>query len=457
MSHLLQIIHMPGKKPNKVYDPHLKTGLAYENPEHLNKDIESQPKMYYGEKLESTKLIVDLPDYEETLEDTEKSRLKMKEMIQLDYAKLNALYESFVPQTEIPVEQTYFSSPSTSNVFSELSSEKSDLPSKKMPNKSKLLKLFVNLDNEIKQLGKLINISLQREKEIIVIYDEQNKIRKYFTQKVIQIVLWIVDSGCSKHITRNLKLLRNFIEKFMGTSTFEMITSLQSLYMEIMFKEISRYVTLTMLRASDTIFSVGQFCDGDLKVAFRSNTCYVWNSEGEDLLTSSLLSCVGSLCYPTNDRNDLGKMKPQANIGIFVGYSESSRGFCIYNHGTRKILETIHVKFNELTTMASECNNSGPGLNCSNFKDSSKEVNEIPSKEDLDNLFGSLYEQNYVMRTLEVSDNSAANTLNNEDTHLSSSIIIKDHDAPHIVSSSEEPIENEPTTPVFDNHSNCWD
>ncbi|GJY18356.1 retrovirus-related pol polyprotein from transposon TNT 1-94, partial [Tanacetum coccineum] len=35
------------------------------------------------------------------------------------------------------------------------------------------------------------------------------------------------------------------------------------------------------------LFSVGQFYDGDLEVAFRSNTCYVWNLEGDDLLTSS--------------------------------------------------------------------------------------------------------------------------------------------------------------------------
>ncbi|GJW27633.1 integrase, catalytic region, zinc finger, CCHC-type containing protein [Tanacetum coccineum] len=35
------------------------------------------------------------------------------------------------------------------------------------------------------------------------------------------------------------------------------------------------------------LFLVRQFCDGDLKVAFRSNTCYVRNLKGEDLLTSS--------------------------------------------------------------------------------------------------------------------------------------------------------------------------
>ncbi|GJS92804.1 hypothetical protein Tco_0799772 [Tanacetum coccineum] len=35
------------------------------------------------------------------------------------------------------------------------------------------------------------------------------------------------------------------------------------------------------------LFSVGQFCDGDIEVAFCSNTCYVRNLDGDDLLTSS--------------------------------------------------------------------------------------------------------------------------------------------------------------------------
>ncbi|GJY23147.1 retrovirus-related pol polyprotein from transposon TNT 1-94 [Tanacetum coccineum] len=40
------------------------------------------------------------------------------------------------------------------------------------------------------------------------------------TNKVIQLVLWIVNSGCSKHMSGNLQLLRNFIEKFMETVRF---------------------------------------------------------------------------------------------------------------------------------------------------------------------------------------------------------------------------------------------
>ncbi|GKB62078.1 retrovirus-related pol polyprotein from transposon TNT 1-94 [Tanacetum coccineum] len=38
--------------------------------------------------------------------------------------------------------------------------------------------------------------------------------------QLIEIILFIVDSGCSKHMTGNLKLLSNFVEKFLGTVKF---------------------------------------------------------------------------------------------------------------------------------------------------------------------------------------------------------------------------------------------
>ncbi|GKF17651.1 retrovirus-related pol polyprotein from transposon TNT 1-94, partial [Tanacetum coccineum] len=160
-----------------------------------------------------------------------------------------------------------------------------------------------------------------------------------------------------------------------------------------------------------------------------------------------------SLCDPINDRDDLGKMKPKADIGIFIGYSKSSRGFRFYNRRMRKIMETIHVKFDELTTTASECNTSGPSLNCSNFQDSSEDSNETSSKEDLDNLFGPLYEEYYETRSPQVSTNSATNTFNNEDTPSSSSIIVEENEAPQIASSSKEPIANEPTTPISNDNA----
>nr|GEV61487.1 retrovirus-related Pol polyprotein from transposon TNT 1-94 [Tanacetum cinerariifolium] len=46
---------------------------------------------------------------------------------------------------------------------------------------------------------------------------------------------------------------------------------------------------------------------------------------------------------------DLGKLQPTADIGIFVGYALSRKGYRIYNKRTRKIMETIHVQFDELS------------------------------------------------------------------------------------------------------------
>ncbi|GJV54117.1 retrovirus-related pol polyprotein from transposon TNT 1-94 [Tanacetum coccineum] len=70
----------------------------------------------------------------------------------------------------------------------------------------------------------------------------------------------------------------------------------------------------------------------------------------------------GALCYPTNDSEDLGKLKPKADIGIFIGYSPAKKAYKIYNKWTCLIIETIHVEFYELMEMASEQFGSGPEL-----------------------------------------------------------------------------------------------
>nr|GFA76654.1 hypothetical protein [Tanacetum cinerariifolium] len=58
-----------------------------------------------------------------------------------------------------------------------------------------------------------------------------------------------------------------------------------------------------------------------------------------------------------------GKLQPKADIGIFIGYAPTKKAFLIYNRRTRRIVETIHVDFDELTAMASEQSSSGPALN----------------------------------------------------------------------------------------------
>ncbi|GKA75421.1 retrovirus-related pol polyprotein from transposon TNT 1-94 [Tanacetum coccineum] len=76
----------------------------------------------------------------------------------------------------------------------------------------------------------------------------------------------------------------------------------------------------------------------------------------------SFLHVFGSLYYLTNESEDLGKLNAKADIGIFVGYASAKKAFRIYNRRTQKIMETIHVTFDELTAMASKQFGSGPGL-----------------------------------------------------------------------------------------------
>ncbi|GKC37675.1 retrovirus-related pol polyprotein from transposon TNT 1-94 [Tanacetum coccineum] len=76
----------------------------------------------------------------------------------------------------------------------------------------------------------------------------------------------------------------------------------------------------------------------------------------------SYLHVFGALCYPNNDSEDLGTLQTKADIGIFLGYALKKKAYRIYNRRTQKIIETIHVDFDELTALASKQLSSGPGL-----------------------------------------------------------------------------------------------
>nr|GFA04441.1 hypothetical protein [Tanacetum cinerariifolium] len=77
----------------------------------------------------------------------------------------------------------------------------------------------------------------------------------------------------------------------------------------------------------------------------------------------SFFYVFGARCYLTNDSENLGKLQPKADIGIFIGYALTKKAFRVYNRRTRRIVEIIHVDFDELTAMAFEHRSLGPALN----------------------------------------------------------------------------------------------
>ncbi|GJZ06554.1 uncharacterized mitochondrial protein-like protein [Tanacetum coccineum] len=106
--------------------------------------------------------------------------------------------------------------------------------------------------------------------------------------QLVEIVLFIVDSGCSKHMTGNLKLLTNFVEKFLGTVKFgnDQIAPILG-YGDLVQGTITIKRVYYVEGLNHNLFSVGQFCDADLEVAFRKSTCYIRDLKGNDLLKGS--------------------------------------------------------------------------------------------------------------------------------------------------------------------------
>nr|GEW18231.1 retrovirus-related Pol polyprotein from transposon TNT 1-94 [Tanacetum cinerariifolium] len=181
---------------------------------------------------------------------------------------------------------------------------------------------------------------------------------------VIQIVLWYLDSGCSKHMTGDCSWLRNFVKKFIGTVRFgnDYFGAIMG-YGDYVIGDSVIARVYYMEGPGHNMFSVRQLCDFDLEVAFRKHSCYVRDTNGvelikgsrgsnlytisvEDMMKSSLIC---ALCYLINDNEDLGKLQPTADIETFVSNAPSRKGYRIYNKRTRRIMENIHIQFDELS------------------------------------------------------------------------------------------------------------
>nr|GFA98564.1 retrovirus-related Pol polyprotein from transposon TNT 1-94 [Tanacetum cinerariifolium] len=86
-------------------------------------------------------------------------------------------------------------------------------------------------------------------------------------------------------MTGNPKLLINFIWKFMGTVRFgnDHVATILG-FGDLQWGNILITRVYFVKGLGYNLFSVGQFCDSDLKVAFRRDACFVKNLEGVDLL-----------------------------------------------------------------------------------------------------------------------------------------------------------------------------
>ncbi|GJV96942.1 retrovirus-related pol polyprotein from transposon TNT 1-94 [Tanacetum coccineum] len=105
---------------------------------------------------------------------------------------------------------------------------------------------------------------------------------------VVQIVLWYLDSGYSRHMTGDRSHLTNFVNKFFGTVKFgnDYLAKILG-YGDYQIENVTISRVYYIEGLGHNLFSVWQFCDSNLEVAFRQHTCFIRNLEGVDLLTGS--------------------------------------------------------------------------------------------------------------------------------------------------------------------------
>ncbi|GKC40380.1 retrovirus-related pol polyprotein from transposon TNT 1-94 [Tanacetum coccineum] len=137
---------------------------------------------------------------------------------------------------------------------------------------------------------------------------------------VVQIVLWYLDSGCSKHMTRDRSQLTNFVNKFLGTVKF----------------------------GNDHVAKILGYGDYQIGNITISRVYYV-EGLGHNLLLSYMLEAVATACYTQN----------RSIIRLRHGKTPYE---LLHDKLPRRIIETIHVDFDELTAIASEHSSSEPAL-----------------------------------------------------------------------------------------------
>nr|GEV65146.1 copia protein [Tanacetum cinerariifolium] len=101
------------------------------------------------------------------------------------------------------------------------------------------------------------------------------------TGKVVQIVLWYLDFVCSKHMSGDRSQLTSFVNKFLGTVKFgnDHVEHIMG-YGDYQIRNVTISMVYFVEGLGHNLFSIGQFYDSDLEIAFRQHTCFILNLEG---------------------------------------------------------------------------------------------------------------------------------------------------------------------------------
>ncbi|GJZ43022.1 retrovirus-related pol polyprotein from transposon TNT 1-94 [Tanacetum coccineum] len=118
--------------------------------------------------------------------------------------------------------------------------------------------------------------------------NKSKSVKQSSKRKVVQIVLWYLDFGCSKHMIGDRSQLTNFVNNILCTVKFRNDHVAKILgYGDYHIGNVTISRVYYVEGLGHNLFFVGKFCDSNLEVAFRQHTCFIQNFEGVDLLTRS--------------------------------------------------------------------------------------------------------------------------------------------------------------------------
>nr|GEV54118.1 integrase, catalytic region, zinc finger, CCHC-type, peptidase aspartic, catalytic [Tanacetum cinerariifolium] len=287
-----------------------------------------QSALYNGhEIIKSNHAPAVVHDLEDTLEIVEITRKRMLEKVKIplcdekkvkftppDYSKENYL-ATFTPHRHLTSEQIFWSSDIakiTLKPISAMTVYPPNTPARLVPKEKRseadLIFDFKALDSQSTELTEKVT-TLQEQSELFraenakinwhykELYDsikithaktiekKTSLLTKNENLKVIQIFLWDLNSGCSKHMMGNRSRLKNFVRRFNGTVKFmnDHFGTIMG-YEDYVISDcaISRVYYVEGLRHN--LFFVGQFCDSYLEVAFGKHSCYVKDVDSVELL-----------------------------------------------------------------------------------------------------------------------------------------------------------------------------
>ncbi|GJT20808.1 retrovirus-related pol polyprotein from transposon TNT 1-94, partial [Tanacetum coccineum] len=229
---------------------------------------------------------------------------------------------------------------------------------------------------------------------------------------------------CPKHMTGNLKLLINSSGSFWEPIAFwEMIKYFDSVGISHQASSVRtpqqngvverRNRTLVEAARTMLIFSCAPlflWAEAIASACYTQNCSIIhrrFNKTPYELINGrkpdiSFLHVFGALCYPKNDRENIGKHGTKGDIGFFISYSADSCAYMVYNRRTKKIMETMNVTFDELLAMAFDQSSSKPGLQSMSSGQISSGLDltyapstittQKPTESELDLLFEAMYD-----------------------------------------------------------------